>query len=58
MATPHVSGEAAQIKSANPMLSVNGLRDRILRSADDVGAKGRDVYSNWGRINLWQALKG
>jgi len=58
MATPHVSGEAAQIKSANPMLSVNGLRDRILRSADDIGAKGRDVYSNWGRINLWQALKG
>jgi lantibiotic leader peptide-processing serine protease len=57
MASPHVAGQAAQIKSANPMLSVNGLRQRILSTADDVGVKGRDIYSNWGRINVWSSLK-
>lgn len=56
MATPHVAGEAALIKSANPLLSVSGLRSRILHSADDVQAPGRDVYTNWGRINAAKAL--
>jgi subtilisin family serine protease len=56
MASPHVAGEAAQIKSQNPTLSVKGLRARILGTADDIGAKGRDVYSNYGRINVARAL--
>jgi subtilisin family serine protease len=56
MASPHVAGQAAQIKSRYPTLSVNGLRQRILNSADDVGVKGRDIYSNWGRINVWKSL--
>jgi subtilisin family serine protease len=56
MATPHVVGEAAQIKSQNPALSVKGLRDRILKTADDVQAPGRDVYTNYGRINVARAL--
>ena len=56
MATPHVVGEAAQIKSNWPTLSVNGLRDKILKNADDIGARGRDVYSNYGRINVARAL--
>jgi lantibiotic leader peptide-processing serine protease len=56
MASPHVAGQAAQIKSLYPTLSVNGLRQRILSSADDIGVKGRDIYSNWGRINVWKSL--
>ncbi len=56
MATPHVAGLAALIKSYNPLMSVSGLRSRILHSADDVGVDGRDVYSNWGRINVAKAL--
>ncbi|CAN5684776.1 S8 family serine peptidase [soil metagenome] len=56
MATPHVSGQAALIKSYNPQISVSGLRSKILHSADDIGVKGRDVYSNWGRINVAKAL--
>lgn len=55
MATPHTSGLAALVKSVEPLLSVNGLRNRILSSADDVGEKGRDVYSNRGRINARRA---
>jgi subtilisin family serine protease len=56
MATPHVVGEAAMIHSYYPMLSVNGIRDKIEKNADDIGARGRDVYSNYGRINVARAL--
>jgi lantibiotic leader peptide-processing serine protease len=56
MATPHVVGEAALIKSAHPILSVQGLRSTILHTADDVQAPGRDIYTNWGRINAAKAL--
>ena len=56
MATPHVSGEAAMIKSYYPTLSVAGIRTKILGTADDVGAKGRDIYTNYGRINVARAL--
>lgn len=56
MATPHVAAEAAMIKSYNPTLSPAGIRTRILSTADDIGAKGRDVYSNYGRINVARAL--
>ena len=56
MATPHVSGEAAMIKSYYPTLSVAGIRTKILGTADDVGTKGRDIYTNYGRINVARAL--
>lgn len=56
MATPHTAGLAALIKSVTPTLSVKGLRQRILNTADDVGAPGRDVYSNYGRINAARAV--
>ncbi|MEX2109569.1 MAG: S8 family serine peptidase [Gemmatimonadaceae bacterium] len=56
MASPHVAGIAAQLKSQNPTLSVKGLRDRIQKTADDVGVAGRDVYTNHGRINVARAL--
>jgi subtilisin family serine protease len=56
MASPHVAAEAALIKSYNPTLSVGGLRTKILQATDDIGARGRDIYSNYGRINVAKAL--
>jgi subtilisin family serine protease len=56
MATPHTAGLAALVKSVNPMLSVNGLKNKILHTADDVGVPGRDVYTNYGRINARRAV--
>ena len=56
MATPHVAGEAALLKSASPTLSVDGLKSKILHNADDVQDAGRDIFTNWGRINAAKAL--
>ena len=56
MASPHVAAEAALIKSYNPSLSVAGLKSKILSATDDIGVKGRDIYSNYGRINVAKAL--
>jgi subtilisin family serine protease len=58
MATPHVSGVAAMIQSqAGGGLSVAQLRDRITRYADDIGKKGRDPYSNYGRVNVLRSIR-
>ena len=56
MASPHVAAMAALIKSYSPFLSVGGLKSKILGATDDIGVKGRDVYSNYGRINVAKAL--
>lgn len=56
MASPHVAAEAALIKSYNPFLSVSGIKSKILGATDDIGVKGRDIYSNYGRINIAKAL--
>jgi subtilisin family serine protease len=56
MATPHVAGVAALLKSHVPTLSVTGIRDRLLKRADDVHTPGKDVYTNWGRVNAWRAM--
>jgi lantibiotic leader peptide-processing serine protease len=56
MASPHVAAEAALIHSYNPTLSVKGIRSEILSATDDIGASGRDIYSNYGRINVAKAV--
>jgi len=56
MASPHVAAEAALIHSYNPTLSVKGIRSKILSATDDIGASGRDIYSNYGRINVAKAV--
>ncbi len=55
-AAPHVAGLAAllvaELGHGNPAL----IRERILRSADDLGAPGKDPYYGKGRINVARAL--
>lgn len=55
MATPHVAGIAALILSAEPDLSVEKLRDRILKAVDGIDPlRGR--FASGGRINAAKAL--
>ncbi len=59
MATPHVSGLAALLKTLKPWLTVGEIMNIIRYSADDVNADafpGRDNYIGFGRINVERAL--
>lgn len=59
MATPHVAGFAALIKSAKPWLSPDQVMKIIKYSADDVNSTqhpGKDDYAGYGRVNTERAL--
>lgn len=59
MATPHVAGLAALIKSLKPWLEADEIMNVIRYSADDVNSaqhKGKDNYVGYGRINMEKAL--
>ena len=52
MAAPHASGVAAIIIGANGGDMNPGLVKLALkRTADDLGAPGKDPYFGWGRVN-------
>lgn len=55
MAAPQVSGVAALILSKEPKLSVEKLRERILKSVDKLDALNGKVLTS-GRINAGKAL--
>lgn len=57
MATPHVAGLAALIRSFDPSLSDNQVREVIQNTADDLGPAGWDQEYGYGRINAWRALE-
>jgi len=54
MATPHVAGALAVLRSAG--LSPQAAIDRLLATATDLGAPGRDDTFGYGRIDLAKAV--
>ncbi len=56
MATPHVSGLAALIKSQHPDWSPEQIRQVIRQSADDLGSPGFDTDSGHGLISAAEAV--
>ena len=55
MATPHVSGVAAVIRTGNPTFTAAQARSKLDASVDDKGAAGRDTQFGFGRVNLAKA---
>ena len=55
MATPYVSGAAALILASEPKLSVEKLRERVLKSVDKLDGLNGKVESG-GRLNAAKAL--
>ncbi|MFQ5969916.1 MAG: S8 family serine peptidase [Nitrososphaerales archaeon] len=63
MSTPHVSGVAALIKSALfPSDPTNSrmieIRDKLITTATDLGAKGHDEIFGHGLVNAFDAVQG
>ena len=56
MATPHVAGLAALIRSNNEGLYNEGVRDRIEATTSDLGTSGKDSVFGHGRIDAYAAL--
>ncbi|HEY9724765.1 MAG TPA: S8 family serine peptidase, partial [Oscillatoriaceae cyanobacterium] len=55
-AAPVVAGVAALIRTKFPQLNEAQVRDRLEKTADDVGAKGFDNLTGHGRVNAYRAL--
>ena len=58
MATPHVAGVFALMKSINPSLNYSDINALLAQGAltDDLGAEGRDDSYGWGQINAGKAV--
>ena len=56
-ATPHVSGVAALILSINPSLTATEVENILRNSTDDLAASGYDIYTGFGRINAFKAVR-
>lgn len=56
MATPHVSGVAALVWSANPAWTNVQIREALNVTAQDLGAAGRDTSFGWGLVRAKAAL--
>ncbi len=56
MATPHVSGVAALLWSANPELTNVQIREAMDMTALDLGDEGRDVHYGYGLVQAYDAL--
>jgi len=56
MATPHVSGVAALIWSANPTWTNQEIRDAMADTAEDLGDSDKDDYYGFGLVQAKDAL--
>ena len=56
MATPHVAGVAAQVRTLHPEASARRVRSVLHRSAEDLGPPGRERIFGYGRVNLARAV--
>jgi subtilase family protein len=57
MATPHVAGAAAILRSLRPDMSVADLKAALMATSLDLGAPGKDNSFGAGRIDVAQLLK-
>lgn len=56
MATPHVVGVAALMKSIDPSLTNVQLRNMLIATAEDIGAPGWDEYFGYGMVDAYAAV--
>ncbi len=56
MASPHVAGEAALLRSYYPTKTGDEIRVLIQSKCRDLGPHGKDYYTGYGRINVGQTV--
>lgn len=56
MASPVVTGVAALVWAYRPYLTADQIAQDLFQTADDLGARGKDPYYGYGRVNAQKAL--
>ena len=56
MATPHVAGAVALMKSANPGLSHDEIKQVLEDTSFDLGPGGKDNTFGSGRVQAFEAV--
>ena len=56
MATPHVSGTVALMKSLDPSLTPDEIQQIVRDTAVDMGSAGFDEGTGWGRLDAYAAI--
>ncbi|MGB2841573.1 MAG: S8 family serine peptidase [Halobacteriota archaeon] len=56
IATPHVAGVAALLKSKRAKLSNEEIRETLRTTAEDLGEEGKDDYYGYGLVDAYAAL--
>ncbi len=56
MSTPHLAGVAALMRSGNPELGVEEIKQLIMDTATDKGDPGNDNSFGWGLVNAYEAV--
>lgn len=56
MASPHVAGVAALVRSLHPEFSPEQVRQALRSSSDEAGAAGFDAQFGYGRVNAARAM--
>lgn len=57
MAGPHVAGVVALMRSANPDLDVNSIKQILMETAVDLGEAGEDNVYGWGFVDAFAAVQ-
>ena len=57
MAAPYASAAVAAVQAARPDLGPDGIRSLLRQTAVDLGSRGHDAASGYGRINVLAALE-
>ena len=55
-AAPFVAGVAALVWSRYPDWTAQQVFNQIVRTCDDLGTAGWDMFTGWGRVNAYRAL--
>lgn len=55
MASPHITGAVGVIRSANPDLDVDSIKEILMATAFDLGDEGNDNFYGYGIIDLYEA---
>jgi subtilisin family serine protease len=57
MAGPHVAGVVALMRSANPDIEVDRIKEILIATARDEGGTGEDNSYGWGVIDAFEAVR-